>query len=142
MAVDLDPDKVRSWTALRAYWRVVRGPCGRCGGVIHYDEPRYRVGWRRRVIAGQAVLVRTRIENPWALDVDHILGRDIDPRQCWAPVDTRPTHSRCNRRAGAAYGNRKRGQLSRLSRRSAARASVVSGFTTSGRFGAMGRPTG
>jgi alanyl-tRNA synthetase len=33
--VDLDPDKVRSWAALRAYWRVVRGPCGRCGGPIH-----------------------------------------------------------------------------------------------------------
>jgi hypothetical protein len=95
--IDLDPTRARSWVALRAYWRQVRGVCGRCGMEIDYDGPRYvRVGGGRRR------------ENPWALDVGHILGADLDPRQWWAPVDTRPEHARCNRRAGARYGNRKR----------------------------------
>jgi hypothetical protein len=106
MPIDLDPTVVRSWPRLRAYWRHVRGVCARCARPIDYDGPRYRYG----VVRG----VRVRRENPWALDVGHIVESDRDLRCMWAPVDTQPEHVLCNRRAGARYGNRKRGRLRRL----------------------------
>lgn len=104
MPINLDPTKVRSWRALRTYWRHVRGDCARCGRPIDYDGPRYFY-----VVIGNGV--RERRQNPWALDVGHIMGKDIDPRLMWAPCDTQPEHARCNRRAGARYGNRKRARL-------------------------------
>jgi len=114
--IDMDPTIVRSWPAIIAYWHHVRGPCARCGGPIHYDEPRYRMVTTR---AG----IRRRIENKWALDVGHKLGRDLDPRTVWAPVDTQPEHAYCNRRAGAIYGNVKRGWRRRVARASVLRTS-------------------
>jgi hypothetical protein len=99
--INLDPTVPRSIIALRVYWRQLRGACARCGGRIHYDEPRYRYVMRdgRRI----------RVENPWALDVGHIKEQDLDPRKMYAPNETRPEHARCNRAAGARYVNRKRG---------------------------------
>lgn len=108
MPINLDPTKPRSWSALKAYWRHIRGACGRCGKAIDYDGTRYV--W---VTIGNRLV---RKENPLALDVGHILGRDIDHRKEWAPIDTRPEHAVCNRSAGAAYGNRKRGALRRIRR--------------------------
>jgi len=117
MPIDLDPTVVRSWPKLRAYWRQVRGPCARCGGRILYDAPRYRYGW---TADGRKV----RRENPWALDIGHKLGVDLDTRTAWAPIDTQPEHARCNRAAGAAYGTTKRGMTQR--RRKATIALVTS----------------
>jgi hypothetical protein len=107
--VNLDPTVIRSWPAIRRYWRHLRQDCARCGKPIQYDEPRYKViieNGRKR-----------RIENPWALDVGHIIDVLLDPRftgkyittgLIWAPIDTQPEHAVCNRRAGAAMGNAKR----------------------------------
>jgi hypothetical protein len=115
MRIDLDPTVPRTMLELRIYWRQVRGPCARCGGPIHYDEKRYRYivtnGMRRRV------------ENPWALDVGHIVERDRDSRKLYAPNETRPEHARCNRSAGAAYVNRKRGWQRRIARMATLRTS-------------------
>lgn len=104
--VDLDPTVERSWNAIRDYWKVVRGPCRRCGGPIAYDVPRYRYIWLKDG-------TRVRRENRWALDVGHILGQDIDQRKRWAPIDTAPEHARCNRAAGARYKNAKWGDIRR-----------------------------
>ncbi len=106
MPIDLDPYAVRSMQALRAYWRHVRGPCGRCGQPIDWDGPAYRM----YIVNGRTV----RRYNPWALDVGHIVERDRDRRCMYAPIDTRPEHALCNRKAGAVYGNRKRGALRAL----------------------------
>jgi hypothetical protein len=97
------------------YWRQLRGPCARCGGPIRYDESRYRY-----VIKDG---IKRRIENPWALDVGHIIEQDRDSRKLYAPNETRPEHARCNRKAGAAYGNRKRGWQRRVARMSVLRTS-------------------
>jgi hypothetical protein len=104
--IDLDPTVVRSWSRLRAYWRHVRGPCARCGLEIDYDGPRY-------IRAMQHGIAR-RVENRWQLDIGHKMLQDLDHRRYWAPVDTQPEHVYCNRRHGAAYGNRKRGILRAL----------------------------
>ena len=42
-------------------------------------------------------------------DVDHLIGRDIAPHLVDAPSNWAIAHRSCNRSAGAAYGNRKRG---------------------------------
>ena len=49
-----------------------------------------------------------------AWDVGHIVARDIAPHMTHDPANWRIEHSRCNRSAGATYGNRKRG-MRRLS---------------------------
>jgi len=108
MPINLDPTVKRNWQEIRKYWRQVRGPCARCGEAIHYDEPRYA-----QVITKGGRLKR--IENPWALDIGHKLTRDRTrvgqrvsyPTGLIAPEDTQPEHARCNRRAGAIYGNNK-----------------------------------
>lgn len=105
MSIDMDPYRIRNWKALIEYWKAVRGNCARCGGPIDYDGPRFRVFeyYGKRI---------TR-QNPWSLDVGHKSVKDRDPRTMWAPIDTQPEHARCNRAAGAAYGNRKRGAVVR-----------------------------
>ena len=51
---------------------------------------------------------------PWSLDVGHIVGRDEARALGWtrtqinAIQNTHPEHARCNRAAGATYGNAKR----------------------------------
>lgn len=85
--------KTYSWAGIKRHWRKQReAQCqaGRCllpGVPIRYDGPR----------------------GPDSLDVGHRLGRDVDPRHEWTVDETRPEHQRCNRSAGATYGNRKRG---------------------------------
>lgn len=78
------------WAALVAYWRaeLERRPlaCARCGGPIQR-------GGRR---------------GPWHLDVGHKDNRADDPRRVWRIEDTQPEHARCNRSAGAAFGNARR----------------------------------
>ena len=109
MAVNLDPTVERAWWKIREYWRVVRGPCGICGGEIDYDGPRYT-----HVIKGDKLV---RVENTLALDVGHIVERDLTrgegkripyPTGRIAPIETQPEHALCNRSRGARYGNRKR----------------------------------
>jgi len=122
VAIDLDPTHVRSWPLLRAYWRHMRQACARCHTAIDYDSPRYVYVWtdgrgyRHRSFV-RVPGAKQRV-NVWTLDVGHIMGRDIDPRSEWAPVDTQPEHVRCNRQAGARYGNGKRART-RLMRRAA-----------------------
>jgi len=107
-SINLDSTVERSWKDIRAYWRLVRGPCARCGREIHYDEARYVYVVKNGIL--------TRIENPWALDVGHKVERDRTrvgqrvsyPTGMIAPMHTQPEHSRCNRSSGAKYGNRKR----------------------------------
>ncbi len=41
-------------------------------------------------------------------DVGHIIDKDIAPELMHDPTNWRAEHSRCNRQAGAAYGNKKR----------------------------------
>jgi hypothetical protein len=114
VAINLDPTVEREWRKVREYWRIVRGDCARCGGPIQYDEPRYKYKWK----GGK----RIRIENPWALDVGHKVERDRTetgvripyPTGKIAPIDTQPEHSRCNRKWGARYGNKKRGIISKV----------------------------
>lgn len=89
--------KTGSWAAIKAYWRQQRPEqcqAARCllpGVPIRYDGER----------------------GPDSLDVGHKLGRDVDPRRVWQVWETRPEHARCNRSAGATYGNRKRGRVAR-----------------------------
>ena len=48
---------------------------------------------------------------PWQRwDVDHIRDRDNHPELTWVPSNWSVAHARCNRSAGAADGNRKRGK--------------------------------
>jgi hypothetical protein len=113
--IDLDPTVPRGWTAIVAYWRHVRQqPCARCGRIIDYDTPRYAWIWRdqrgRKQRSFKPIRGAVRKENPWALDVGHILEQDRDPRTRWAPCDTQPEHAYCNRQAGARYVNSKRGK--------------------------------
>ena len=103
MPINLDPTKPRAWTYIVLYWRHMRGPCARCGGIIDYDGPRYY-----RVLVGGEY---KRKVNRWALDVGHIIEKDIDRRRLYAPIDTQPEHVYCNRSKGAQYGNRKRALL-------------------------------
>lgn len=56
-------------------------PCWRCGRLVTGDEP-------------------------W--DVGHFLEVDLDPEGAYDPDRYAVEHARCNRRAGAQYGNRKR----------------------------------
>lgn len=85
--------KTGAWADIKRHWQRERRPqceAGRCllpGVPIRYDGPR----------------------GPDSLDVGHRLGRDVDPRHTWTVDETRPEHERCNRSAGASYGNRKRG---------------------------------
>lgn len=41
-------------------------------------------------------------------DVDHVIGQDVAPHLIDDPTNWAVAHRRCNRAAGAAYGNRKR----------------------------------
>lgn len=41
-------------------------------------------------------------------DVDHVVGQDVAPHLIDDPTNWAVAHRRCNRAAGAAYGNRKR----------------------------------
>jgi 5-methylcytosine-specific restriction endonuclease McrA len=43
-----------------------------------------------------------------AWDVGHIIAQDIAPHMAHDPANWRIEHRRCNRSAGATYGNRKR----------------------------------
>jgi hypothetical protein len=111
MPIDLDPTKPRSELKLREYWRHMRvRNCARCHRPIDYDGPRMFEIVKR--INGR--LVRQWKQNPWALDVGHIVEKDITRKRLYAPIETRPEHAICNRKAGAAYGNRKRGRIKRL----------------------------
>ncbi len=75
----------------RAAAELAQAPCWRCGYPIDYDAT---VG-------------------PWRYTTGHVIeldrGGDLTD-----PDNLRPEHHRCNSRAGAIYGNRKRGQLRRL----------------------------
>lgn len=44
---------------------------------------------------------------PW--DVDHIVPQDVAPHLALVETNWAPAHRRCNRKAGAEYGNAKRG---------------------------------
>lgn len=46
-------------------------------------------------------------------DVDHIVPRDVAPHLTDDPTNWAVAHRYCNRRAGAVYGNRKRGHQPR-----------------------------
>jgi len=105
MPINVDVYAARPLPQLRAYWRhVERLPCARCGGQIDYDGPTYVQVW----VDGRL----KRKGNPFALDVGHKVEADLDKRKWYAPIDTQPEHARCNRKAGAQYGNRKRGRES------------------------------
>ncbi len=85
--------KTRAWAKIRAYWRAhPHVPCARCGGPIDYDSPRYSRGEDGK-----------RHENPWALDVGHVVDRYLGGDHTIA--NTQPEHVRCGRRAGALAGN-------------------------------------
>lgn len=101
-----NPTTPAPWYLLRAYWRHVRGPCARCGLAIDYDGVRWLTA-----VFGDGTCRRT--ENPAALDVGHIVERDVDRRHWYAPRDTQPEHVRCNRRSGARYVYRKYGGIKR-----------------------------
>lgn len=77
----------RKVTALRKQLeQTLPVPCARCG---------------RPVLPGMA----------W--DIGHTINVDIAPELMWVHELHRIEHSRCNRAAGARYGNRKRGRRSR-----------------------------
>ncbi len=44
------------------------------------------------------------------LTIGHIIEVDRAPELMWDEDNTRPEHRTCNYRAGAVYGNRKRGR--------------------------------
>ncbi len=95
-----DPNlKTRAWAKIRAYWMSRPDvPCARCGQPIDHESPRFSRGpdGRRR-------------ENPWALDVGHVVDRYLGGDHSLA--NTQPEHVRCGRRAGAVLGNRVRGRV-------------------------------
>lgn len=99
--------KTPQWERIKQHWRQVRDPCARCGQPIDYDGPRYVVDERGR-----------KRENLMALDVDHILPKDIDHREVWQVEDTQPCHVFCNRQAGSLYRSAKHGQSRPLPRTS------------------------
>lgn len=97
-------------------------PCARCGQEIDYEG--YRFYW----VYQRGVAVR--VSNQWALDVGHIVNRMDDPRFIdgrwdsgarYAPCETQPEHSYCNRSAGAKDGNRMRGVRKRTTLRTSRR---------------------
>lgn len=94
-----DPNlKTRAWNKIRAYWRSRPDvPCARCGRPIDYESPRYSTGTNGR-----------RRENPWALDVGHVIPRYLGGAHDLS--QTQPEHVRCSRRAGAIEGNALRGR--------------------------------
>jgi hypothetical protein len=121
---ELDPAVPRPWSAIKRYWRYWRNPCARCGKPIDYEG--YRFYWERQ--GGKWV----RVSNQWALDVGHIVNRMDDPRvvegrwdtgATYAPQETQPEHSYCNRRAGAIDGNRNRRRQGNARRRKQLRTS-------------------
>ena len=89
------------WKRIRAYWVALGLPCGRCGGAIDYAAPG---------------------TSPAGLHVGHLVGRDVARRMGWSDErinmlqNTMPEHARCSEKAGAAYGNRKRGERRRTVR--------------------------
>lgn len=56
-------------------------PCGLCGVPLGYGD---------------------------RIDVDHRVPLSVAPHLAFDPANLRPTHSRCNRSAGASMGNRAR----------------------------------
>jgi hypothetical protein len=99
--------KTQSWQRIVKYWRALRAqPCARCMGAhgpIDYDSPRFVLDEHGR-----------KHENVWALDVGHVLGRDLDHRDTWSVDDTQPEHALCNRQAGSRYRHAKHGQARAL----------------------------
>lgn len=71
-------------------------------------QARKRLG--QLIAVGEAVCSRCgRPVTPGQLwDVDHLIGQDIAPHLIDDPTNWAVAHRRCNRAAGAAYGNRKR----------------------------------
>lgn len=69
-----------------------------------------RAAWADRVGSGSVVchLCRQRIRPGQAWDLDHLIPLAVDPGRAWDPANVRPAHARCNRRRGAAMGNRMR----------------------------------
>lgn len=112
MRINLDIYAKRSWPEIKRYWRHIRGPCSRCNLPIDYDGKYWEYIYENNSIK--------KVVNIWALDVGHIVEKDLDPRtdinrwengRTWCPAETQPEHVKCNRRYGARYGNRKRGMV-------------------------------
>lgn len=78
---------------LRAAYAAVNAPCGICGQPIDYSLP---MG----------------INEPDALEVDHIKPRKTHPHLALDRRNCRPSHSRCNRAKGATAGPLSLGQPS------------------------------
>lgn len=68
-----------------------QAPCWRCGRPIDYQATR----------------------GPWRYTTGHVVEVDYGG-SLTDPDNLRPEHHHCNSRAGAIYGNRKRGQAQRL----------------------------
>ena len=43
--------------------------------------------------------------------IGHVIEVDVAPELMWEPTNHAIEHARCNYRAGAVYGNRKRGRV-------------------------------
>lgn len=72
-----------------------------------------RARWADAVDAGMVLcLICGKLIKPGQLwDIDHRIPLSVDPTRMDDPENVRPAHRSCNRRTGAAMGNRRRALL-------------------------------
>lgn len=94
----------------------LRHPVSKWGG---RRVQRLRAKWEPLVMAGQCVCPFCRAPirpgQPW--DLDHRIPKILAPEAIWDEGNHRPAHATCNRRHGAALGNRSPKRRGRKPRR-------------------------